>query len=263
MVLLILIHINSIRFDSTFVSFSFLYLPVLVKSTTMKGVVDSLDGEFVYTKDEASDNSDSDSDRASDSDDSFCTMPIEIKAQVAHTTFYAKRHQLDVNLGLAAYENGEPVYHEIDAEGGEMHKCIPKHKESFQLLHHVTVRDARKGLFLVGNKKKIMFGVFVNYSDSLITSYQSILKDLYGRSLKPFYDGNLQEERIKKVLETKETEKLGVDYHLFLTDYYIWRQLCIEKMLPLQIPPYNRILPFNHPFWNNAKGASDTATKLM
>ena len=127
-------------------------------------------------------------------------------------------------------------------KGGEFHKWIPKHKESFQLLHHVAINDARKGLFLVGNKKKIMFGVFVNYSDSLITSYQSILQDLYDRSLKSFYDGNLQEEKIRKVLETKEMKKLGVDYHSLLTDYYIWRQLCIEKVLPLPIPPCNRIL---------------------
>ena len=226
----------------------------------MQGVVDSSDAELVYTKD--SDDSDSDSD-----DDSIITslhtIPIEIKARVAHTTFYAERHQLEANLGLAAYENGEPVYQEIDAEGGQLHKWIPKHKESFQLLHHVAVRDARKGLFLVGNKTKIMFGVFVNYSDSLITSYQSILKDLYGRSLQPFYDGNLQEEKIRKVLETKEMKKFGVGYHLFLTDYYIWLQLRIKKVLPLPIPPCNRILPFNHSFWNNAKGASDTATKLM
>ena len=184
----------------------------------MQDVIDLSDAELVYTKD--SDDSDSDSDNDSIIA-SLHTMPVETKARIAHTTFYVQRHQLEANFGLAAYENGEPVYHKINAEGGGLHKWIPKHKESFQLLHHVAVRDARKGLFLVGNKKKIMFDVFVNYSDNLITSYQSILKDLYGRSLKPFYDGNLQEEKIRKVLEKKEMKKLGVDYHSFLTDYYI------------------------------------------
>ena len=62
----------------------------------MKGVVDSSDGEFVYTKDEVSDNSDSDDDDKLI--DSLLTMPIEIKAKVAHTTFYAKRHQLETNI---------------------------------------------------------------------------------------------------------------------------------------------------------------------
>jgi hypothetical protein len=95
-------------------------------------------------------------------------MPIEIKARVAHTTFYSERNLLEANCGFAAFENGEPVYVEIDAEGGDLHKWIPKHKESLQLLHHVAVRDLRKGLFLVGNKKKLMFGVFVNYSDIIL-----------------------------------------------------------------------------------------------
>jgi hypothetical protein len=58
-------------------------------------------------------------------------------------------------------------------------------------------------------------------------------------------------------------KKLGMSYHSFLTDYYIWRQLRIKKALQLPIPPCNRILPYNHSVWNNLKGASDTATKLM
>ena len=91
----------------------------------------------------------------------------------------------------------------------------PKAQEGFQLLHHVAVQDALKGLFLVRNKKKIMFGIIVNCSDNLIKSYQSILKDLYGRSLKPFYNGDLPQEKLEKVLETKEMKKLGVTYHFF------------------------------------------------
>ena len=107
----------------------------------MQGVVDLSDAEFMYTNN--SNGSDSDSD-----DDSIIaslhTMMIEIKAHVAHTTFCAERHQLEANLGLTAYESGEPVYHEIDAEGGELNRWIPKHNKSFQLLHHVAVHDARK-----------------------------------------------------------------------------------------------------------------------
>ena len=102
----------------------------------MQGVVDLSDKELVYTKD--LDDSDSDSDDNS-SIASLHTMPIGIKARIAHTTFYTERHQLEANLGLAAFENGEPVYHEINAEGGELHKWIPKHKESFQLLHNVAI----------------------------------------------------------------------------------------------------------------------------
>jgi hypothetical protein len=238
---------------------------LIVESTSIAGALDSSDAELVY-KIEDHVASDSDTDDDDDDNDAIHSMPIEIKARVAHSTFYSERNQLEANLGFKAFEDGEPVYVEIDAEGGQLHKWIPKHKESFQLLHHVAVRDARKGLFLVGNKKKLMFGVFVTYSDNLIKSYQALLKDLFVRSLKPFYeqqDLQLPKEKIEKILQSKEMKKLGMSYHSFLTDYYIWRQLRIVKSLQLPIPPCNRILPYNHSVWNNLKGASDTATKLM
>jgi hypothetical protein len=113
-----------------------------------------------------------------------------------------------------------------------------------------------------------MFGVFVNYSNDLIESYQALLKDLFDRALEPFYeqqqqDLQLPKEKLEKIIQSKEMKKLGMSYHSFLTDFYTWRQLCIKKVLCLPIPPCNRILPYNHSVWNNLKGASDTATKLM
>jgi hypothetical protein len=226
--------------------------------------LDSSDAELIYKKEDHAAN-DSGSDTDDDDDIAIETMPIEIKARVAHSTFYSERQLIEANLGLAAYERGEPYYVEIDAEGGELHKWIPKHKESFQLLHHVAVRDARKGLFLVGNKTKVMFGVFVTYSDNLIASYRALLKDLFDRALKPFYEDNIQlpQVKIEKILQAKEMKKHNMTYHSFQTDFYIWRQLRIKKALQLPIPPCNRILPYNHSVWNNLKGASDTATKLM
>ncbi|OEU22028.1 hypothetical protein FRACYDRAFT_232182 [Fragilariopsis cylindrus CCMP1102] len=237
----------------------------VVESTSITGALDSSDAELIYKKEDHAVN-DSGSDTDDDDDDiAIETMPIEIKARVAHSTFYSERQLIEANLGLAAFESGEPWYVEIDAEGGELHKWIPKHKESFQLLHHVAVRDSRKGLFLVGNKTKLMFGVFVTYSDNLIASYRALLKDLFDRALKPFYDDNIQlpQAKIEKILQAKEMKKLNMTYHSFQTDFYIWRQLRIKKALQLPIPPCNRILPYNHSVWNNLKGASDTATKLM
>ncbi|OEU09246.1 hypothetical protein FRACYDRAFT_248581 [Fragilariopsis cylindrus CCMP1102] len=238
----------------------------VVESTSITGALDSSDAELIYKKEDHAAN-DSGSDTNDDDDIAIETMPIGIKARVAHSTFYSERQLIEANLGLAAYERGEPYYVEIDAEGGELHKWIPKHKESFQLLHHVAVRDARKGLFLVGNKTKVMFGVFVTYSDNLIASYRALLEDLFDRALKPFYEADqhlqLPKEKIERILQAKEMKKLNMTYHSFQTDYYVWRQLRIKKALQLPIPPCNRILPYNHSVWNNLKGASDTATKLM
>jgi hypothetical protein len=80
-----------------------------VESTSLVGALDSSDAELIYKKE---DNDDSSS--GSDSDDvAIETMPIEIKARIAHTTFYSERLLLEANLGLSAYENGEPFYVEI------------------------------------------------------------------------------------------------------------------------------------------------------
>jgi len=137
--------------------------PLLVASTVIEGSLDSSDGELIFTTD----------------DGSIGTMPIELKARLAHSTFYDERHRLEANCGLQAWENGEPIYVELDAESDEFNKWIPKHKESFQLLHHVAVRNVRKGLIIIGNNKKIMFGVFVTYRRETIVAYQSLLQDLY------------------------------------------------------------------------------------
>ena len=218
------------------------------------GVLDSSDTELVYS--------------FGDEEDPQC-MPIEIKSRLSHSTFYAERCRLEANLGLAAFENdGEPCYVEVEAgEGNDLSKWIPKHKECFQLMHHVAVRDVRKGLIIVGNSTKVMFGVFVSYSDELIEAYRSVMRDLFVRSLAPFYvsvdEIDLPKEKIERVIRSKEMKPIGLSPHSFGTSYFIWRRLRLDGDVHLPLPPCNRILPYNHSFWNNMKGASDTATKLF
>ena len=60
---------------------------------------------------------------------------------------------------------------EVDAESEEFRKWLPKSTEQFQLLHHVAIRNLRKGLILVGNQQSVMFGVFVNYKQETIDAY--------------------------------------------------------------------------------------------
>ena len=222
----------------------------LVASNEIEGALDSSDAELVYKM---------------DGDDTIRVMPVELKARLAHSTFYDERNRLEANLGLGAWENGDPIYVELDAESNEFHRWIPKHKESFQLLHHVAIRNLRKGLIVIGNGKKIMFGVFVKYSDETITAYRNVLFDLFDRALKEFYDGTLDlpERKIEKIINSDEMKPIGLTYHSFQTSYFIWKRLRIDRCLSLPLPPCNRILPYNHSHWNNQKGASDTATKLF
>jgi len=235
----------------------------LVKSSLESlpaGILDSSDAELVY------------SDRDDDSDDEgvveSLAMPIEIKSRLSLTTFYDERNRFEANLGHEAFENdGEPRYIELDAEGEELSRWIPKKKERFQLLHHVAIRDVRKGLILVGNSKNVMFGIFVTFSDALIEAYQEVLKNLFDRALKPFYapatELQLPKVKIEKIIKSRDMKRLGLSLHSFSTAYFVWRRMRLEGDVHLPIPPCNRILPYNHSFWNNLKGASDTATKLF
>lgn len=146
--------------DSLFLSlfcFVFVQFNCKVEAMSLKGVTDSSDEEFIYTRKEENSNSDTNDDTVDDSDVKG-TIPTEIKARVTHSTMYAERYLLESNVEASdssiAYELSKPMYIEIDVKGGKLHKWIPKYKESFQLLPHVAVYDVRKGLFLVGNKKK-------------------------------------------------------------------------------------------------------------
>ena len=70
----------------------------------------------------------------------------------------------------------------------------------------------------MGNKHKIMFGVFVNYEQKTIDAYRDVLKDIYNRALKVFYETNpleIPKETIKEIIKSKEMKQIGLTYHSF------------------------------------------------
>lgn len=175
---------------------------------------------------------------------------------------------MEANLGAEAWENGEPVYVHLKADDPSLFKWIPQSSEQFQLLHHVAMRGSNLGLIAVGNDRKVMFGVFVEYTEQMRQAYLDVLDDLYDRSLSWAYGppNQVPKENIKAVLQSESMSKSKITLHAFLTSFFTWRRLRVDRndaILPLPLPPCNRILPHTHSLWNNMKGASDTATKLF
>ena len=244
-----------------------IYETPLVQSNDQPFFKDSADGELVYTRENEDTDDDDDNDDDDDDDDvQLDTMPIEIKSRLSYSTFYDERENLRANKGIVAWQQGRPVYHELDAEDDELFRWIPKSQERFQLLHHVAIRKQKKGLILVGDSHNIMFGVFVNYKQETINAYQTVLEDIYNRALKPFYEMDpldIPRDRIISIINSKEMKRVGMTYHSFITDLYLWRKLLIERVLRVPLPACNRILPYIHSYWNNNKGGSDTTTKLI
>ena len=115
-------------------------------------------------------------------------MLIEIKSRLSYSTFYDERENLCANRGIVVWQHGQLVYHKLNTEDDELFCWIPKSQERFQLLHHVAIRKQKKGLILVGDSHTIMFGVFVNYKQETINTYQMVLENIYNCALKPFYE---------------------------------------------------------------------------
>ena len=247
-----------------------IYESPLVVSKENNYVLDSADAELVYSYSVVpEDNERDDDDDDDDVDDgTLLSCPVEIKSRVSHSTFYDERNRLLVlaDEGLNAWENAKPVYTELDAESEEFRKWLPKTTEQFQLLHHVAIRKQRKGLILVGNQVKVMFGVFVNYKQETIDAYMAVLEEIYDEALRLFYETDpleIRRDKIEQLINCKELKHVGLTYHSFLTDLCLWRKLRIDKVLRLPLPPCNRILPYIHSYWNNNKGGSDTTSKLL
>ena len=80
-----------------------------------------------------------------------------------------------------------------------------------------------------------MFGVFVNnYKQETIDAYKSVLQAIYDRALSLFYETDpleIQRDKIKELIKCKELKHVGLTYHSFLTDLYLWRKLRIDKVL--------------------------------
>ena len=242
-----------------------IYESPLVESTSSNYFLDSSDAELVYTLDRTDDDSDDGS--VDDTDDILYTMPVEIKSRLSHTTFYDERDRLQANLGFMAWEEDGPYYRELEGESEEFFEWIPKAQEKFQLLHHCAIRGSLKGLIIVGDNNNVMFGVFVTYKQETIDAYKNVLQDIYERALKSFYQDpkDLPKEKIEAIIRSKEMKPIGLTGHSFLTSFHLWRKLRIKRdsTIRIPLPPCNRILPYNHSFWNNQKGASNIATKLM
>ena len=237
-----------------------------------QAILDSADGELVYTEARANSSNAPTNTSGSDTSPSQTrkVMPIECKACVAHSTFLQERGIVKEVLEAGQWDNdSRPFFFEVGADELRIFKLVPKESERIQLWHHATIRDAEKGLILIGNNQKLMRGVFVTYSNQIKAAYRQVLQDLHARGLEWAYGDpkQLPKEQIKHVLRSREMKGMKLDWHSFQTAFFIWRKLQIESLadgsVKVLLPPCSWILPYSHSFWNSTKGVSDTTTKLL
>lgn len=142
-----------------------------------------------------------------------------------------------------------------------MHKAIRKMAERCQILHHASIYELDKMVFLVGDREGyILQGNIITLSATSIRSYNNVLEEMYDDTLAWAYDEN-RERELNKVKDLAATIKSIGGREEFESVFYLWRHVSQNETLPL--PPLKRLIPAIHATWNAHKSGSDTTTALI
>ena len=95
---------------------------------------------------------------------------------------------------------------------------------------------------VVGNNRRVMFGILVTYPPAILAAYQEVVQDLYAWALSWAYGpmSELPEEKIEAVLMSEGMKGSNMNMHLFLTALYTWRCIRIDQdnaILSIPFPP--------------------------
>lgn len=227
------------------------------------GLVRKIDAPFVKDSSDAVGVMEYDTDNAQPE-----IIPIEIKARLAPNTIAKESSLLRDNVGLVDYEEGKMVYEEI--ADSDVVKWIPNDHESFQLLHHVYCYAAKRGMFLVGDDKKLMLGILVHFDEELLSAYDKVVHFIYENGLAWAYDSlGASSSFPTDIMEEAIEDPSLSSYNLSVRDvkylHALWWTLNVKEpnKISFPLPKCVSLLPFQQSFWNNVKGGSDTLTKLI
>ena len=184
-------------------------------------------------------------------------IPVEVKVQVSVNTFQSERSNFEEHFSqqqqsqYASTIIDETKYICVNARDDNLLKYIPRNHEDLQLLHNAYTHDARTGVLLVGNTKKLMHGVYVDYPGELLSAHGEIIDYLYNSHLSWVY-GLLKDvpvNTIMAVLESTEMRSYKVYEEAFQNYFKLWRSINgpdVNAKFPL--PPCECLIPYQHSF---------------
>lgn len=194
---------------------------------------------------------------------------VEIKSRVATGEINKETDYQGKVYGEWCKHNGEWKYDWTYTESKTyscftqdvMHKAIRKMAERCQILHHASIYELDKMVFLVGDRDGyILHGNIITLSATSIRSYNSVLEEMYEETLAWAYDENKDRE-LNKVKDLAATIPSIGGREEFESVFYLWRHVSQNETLPL--PPLKRLIPAIHATWNAHKSGSDTTTALI
>jgi len=193
---------------------------------------------------------------------------LELKARVKAATIQKEQDRVE-KLRRKRLLNEDAIFLEMNSDHRHSHLGIASPGERLQALHHAYTYSKTSCIHAVGDTKNIFTVCKMNFSPTLLASYERTIKFIYDSGLNIFYrdegDEDIQasdEEmaRIKKAV--KKHKKTYIEYYRFLQAYQVWRELTdCETKLPL--PPLKNLLALALSWWNINKPSGDMITQML
>lgn len=134
--------------------------------------------------------------------------------------------------------------------------------ERWQVLHHAYTYDYPTVVHAVGNSQgELIQSTMIDFTETTKQHYEKVLLDLKELLLEWVYTPNRSPVKIPEEVMTvaKQIDHINGDVAL-QGAVNLWKEMSI---LPLPLPPLQRIIPSVHANWNQKKSGSDTTTMLM
>ena len=116
------------------------------------------------------------------------TLLTEYKCRVSIDRVREEEDRIE-ELRLSGQMSDDSIYCEVDSDDPDRFMYVKDEKELGQILHHAFVFSKTNCLHSVGNPRELMSCTKMNFALDLLEAYHKVLRLLFERCLKPFFEG--------------------------------------------------------------------------
>lgn len=200
-------------------------------------------------------------------------IPIEVKSRVKAATAAAAKDRVEEEVGAELYDERKKYLLSVTSRDGLLRTLLSdesnptrQRNEAFQLLHGAFVSSAKRGMFLIGSRDRLLYAINVAFEEELLESFNTVMDYIYENFFKCFYEESIDQLNENQTIAEAISYLPQIDGHSFWTNVMLWRSLNVDvnpNNTPFPLLPCSRLLPIQQAYWNVLKGPSDTTTKLL
>ena len=148
----------------------------------------------------------------------------------------------------------------------DLHSQIANINERTQLLHHASIYNLDKVIFVIGDWNCNFIHIdIVQFSFAVLADYTTVLENTFDETLAwayPTIEGFNDSIPSYVIDVAKKISNIGGE-NQFLSTYHLWRTMMIDVTSNGPYPELERIIPMQHAAWNPTKPSGDTITQLI